>query len=574
MGQPGEIITFQVGNYANFVGAHFFNLQDPHLNPEHETDFCHRVFWREGQNFQRQKILTPRVLMFDLKDNWGNAFIRNSNDVSEPGIQPGTFAKSNQPVKQNRVDQVEKNISWDGKVQTVVLRNDSSDSDEDLDPLPGTHKSANAGKKKVKLGPSDFSSWGEYAKWRLHNADKAAFRIPNYMYNAGSEELVSYGQGLDVYNKIQENVEDGIRHYAEDCDHLEGFHMLVDEYDGFTGIAGGILEHLGDEYDKKACLGLGLNHPFPDNEKWSKRRTLKEYKIRISNTAQLWGSFTNHSRVFSSLGVTEDIFSMNPSSKKFTSVVQDCTSPYISSAILAAALDSLSSPYRLHSPSFPLHEMTSVLNAFGHKMTIIGSSTPFPMGQQTLFSALNKDGFSSLNCLTPNVSLDLDTALGNVFVTRGINQDHVMSKSECREYKHADINSVTSCLELFCQESYPRSVHVIKNLSNSFKMRYPFPKLYDDVYLDTHSTKKQFTNPQVPCWFLPALTTAHNTPGTSKILERLISTIGGGTGGSAMKLKTFYEPSSATCNSSVVEFEDFADCVTELCSLKDTYSAE
>ncbi|CAL8098988.1 unnamed protein product [Orchesella dallaii] len=573
MGTPGEIITFQVGNYANFVGAHFFNLQDPNINPDYETDFSHQVFWREGRNLQKQKVLTPRVLMFDLKANWGNAFIRSSKDLSEPSVVTAASSYSH-PAKLNKVDQAEKNISWEGKVQKVVLRNDSSESEDDTEPLPGTVKSVNAVKKKVKLGPYDFCSWGEYAKWRLHNADEAAFRIPNFMYNAGSDELVSYGQGLDVYNKLHENVEDGIRHYAEECDHLEGFHMLVDEYDGFTGIAGGIMEYLGDEYDKKACLGLGLNYPFPDNENWSKKRTLKEYKIRVSNTAQLWSSFTRHSRVFTSFGVTDDIFSINPCSQKFANVVQDCTSPYISSAILAATLDSLSSPYRLHSPTFPLHEMTSVLNAFGHKMTIIGSAFPFPVGQQTLFSALDKDGFSSLSTLTPNASIDLQKSFGNIFVMRGISQDRVMSKSETREYKHADIKSVTACLELYCQESYTRSVHVIKDISSSFKLRYPFPKLYDDTYLDTHSTAKRFTNPQGPSWFLPTLATAHNTPTTGKVLERIIGIIGGGSEGSAMKLKTFYELSAATCNTSLVDFEDFADCITELCALKDSYSSE
>lgn len=95
--------------------------------------------------------------------------------------------------------------------------------------------------------------------------------------------------------------------------------MLVDEYDGFTGIAAGILEHLGDEYDKKACLGLGLNHPISEETPLS----LKDYKIRISNTVQLWSSFNRHARVFTSLGVCEDIFALNPVAKSIPNLIQD-----------------------------------------------------------------------------------------------------------------------------------------------------------------------------------------------------------------------------------------------------------
>lgn len=99
--------------------------------------------------------------------------------------------------------------------------------------------------------------------------------------------------------------------------------MLVDEYDGFTGISGGILEHLGDEYDKKACLGLGLNRPLPESTDKGQGTSLKDYKIRISNTVQLWSSFSHHARVFSSFGLCEDTFCLNPVARKFPGIIQD-----------------------------------------------------------------------------------------------------------------------------------------------------------------------------------------------------------------------------------------------------------
>lgn len=176
--------------------------QDPVRHPEHESTFNTLAFWREGHNAQRQRVVTPRVLMFDLKDHWRDKFIQKSNDLPTPKAVAGTPTQSG--TSQHLLDKIEKGVAWDGKVQRVNLGNDSSEYED-----------------SEQSSPYDFGHWGDYAKWRLHSADKCAFRIPNFMYNSESDELVSYGQGLGIYHKLEEIVEDGIRLYAEDCDHLE-----------------------------------------------------------------------------------------------------------------------------------------------------------------------------------------------------------------------------------------------------------------------------------------------------------------------------------------------------------------
>lgn len=75
-------------------------------------------------------------------------------------------------------------------------------------------------------------------------------------------------------------------------------------------------------------------------------------------------------------------------------------------------------------------------------------------------------------------------------------------------------------------------------------------------------------------WLLPAMASAHNTPLMGTVLERIVSTTGGGSSGSVMKMKAFYEPSSRTSNSATLEFEDYAECINDLSSLKDSYSNE
>ena len=74
-----EIITLQLGPYANWVGAHFWNIQDESLHPaldEHgdpvheEDDADPSVLYRAGSS-RGQPTTTPRLVVCDLPDAFG-----------------------------------------------------------------------------------------------------------------------------------------------------------------------------------------------------------------------------------------------------------------------------------------------------------------------------------------------------------------------------------------------------------------------------------------------------------------------------------------------------------------------
>lgn len=189
-------------------------LKHPELHPEFAETFNLKALWREGRNSQRQTVYTPRVLMFDIKDKWTDNFIHRCGGFSEPQGLAG--------AARSTLDQVQETISWDGNVQRIVLgSNDATGSDEDTSRQSLSAESRTRSNTKTNVEMTDANNWGDYTKWKLHTTDKFAFRIPNFMYNTESVELVSYGQGLDVYNRLEEDVVDGIRIYAEDCDYLE-----------------------------------------------------------------------------------------------------------------------------------------------------------------------------------------------------------------------------------------------------------------------------------------------------------------------------------------------------------------
>ena len=64
-----EILTLQFGHYANYVGAHFWNLQELSFDYTGtvKTEINHDILYREGQTAKSEVTYTPRLLLADLK---------------------------------------------------------------------------------------------------------------------------------------------------------------------------------------------------------------------------------------------------------------------------------------------------------------------------------------------------------------------------------------------------------------------------------------------------------------------------------------------------------------------------
>ena len=75
------VITLQLGNYSNYVGAHFWNIQESAFvfpssnNTTFVPDINNRVLFREGvtgfSHSDGQPTYTPRLVSVDLKGALG-----------------------------------------------------------------------------------------------------------------------------------------------------------------------------------------------------------------------------------------------------------------------------------------------------------------------------------------------------------------------------------------------------------------------------------------------------------------------------------------------------------------------
>lgn len=73
------VISLQLGHYSNFVGAHFWNLQESSFvygggsgDARPKSEICHDVLYREGQTLSREVTYTPRL---GKKPERGRAFL-------------------------------------------------------------------------------------------------------------------------------------------------------------------------------------------------------------------------------------------------------------------------------------------------------------------------------------------------------------------------------------------------------------------------------------------------------------------------------------------------------------------
>lgn len=65
-----EIITIQLGHYANFVGTHFWNTQESYFTygeSEEPSPVDHNIHFRAGLGVGNVETFTPRALIYDLK---------------------------------------------------------------------------------------------------------------------------------------------------------------------------------------------------------------------------------------------------------------------------------------------------------------------------------------------------------------------------------------------------------------------------------------------------------------------------------------------------------------------------
>ncbi|XP_065509878.1 protein misato homolog 1 isoform X2 [Caloenas nicobarica] len=349
---PGEAVTVQLGHYAGCVGAHWWGLQAAALLRPDAAELRSSALLRAGRDARTPR--TPRLVALELKGGVGA--LGPGGTAGEPGA-PAT---------------------WDGDVADYRESSGGGsapraggDSTENA-PSEGKGGSSASvpGAAPARDGPVRL--WSDYLNVRLH--PKSLYVIPQYMHDGECGVLEAFGQGERLLQDpgCLEELEDRLHFYVEECDYLQGFQVLCDLHDGFSGVGAKVTELLYDEYSGKGILTWGLT---PLASPGDHRKDV----CRLLNTVLGTVHLARHSSLLCPLSLSGTLGIKPQPPVTFPYIDYDASLNYHSSAILAAALDTLTAPYRLRAAPGSMAHLAESLHFSGRKVVAAWASLPFPV---------------------------------------------------------------------------------------------------------------------------------------------------------------------------------------------------
>ncbi|XP_052857414.1 protein misato [Drosophila gunungcola] len=480
MDHTREILTFQFGTYANYVGAHFWNQQEANFRYGDESDQVveeqlpnNDIFYREGINALNRTTYTPRLLSVDLAGTLGHIPVTgelygNFVQRDEELLPLGT----GEQLQRARQQAEESGVSTSQQLD-VQEQPQAAVSEYQRDLL----RNSVVPEKDYRLAET-ANSWADFLYARYH--PRTLNILPGLVRDPTVQALGTYSAGTELWQAASFNDEfcDRIRLYVEECDGLQGFHVLFDIDDGFGGLAGKCLEHLNDEYSR-ASFVLPLHQPR--NTSYAQADPRLSHSIRVVNSVLGYHHLSEQAAMFTPLSTLETIWrNTSLKSRNLPGLQWQADNLYQTSALLAAFLDTATLGYRLRQTPDSLRRFCERISPSGRKMTAAGLALPFGLREgQDLIEFLDQSGdHALLTQLTPGCEPGTSYVLQSV-TARGIPAERLK-----RPREHAGeqlrmaaygCDSVSHMLQLYYQCSYHGSATNAAATPLPLKTQLPFP---------------------------------------------------------------------------------------------------
>ncbi|KAL4818562.1 tubulin domain-containing protein [Aspergillus spinulosporus] len=301
-----EILTLQLGQRANYLATHFWNLQESYFtyNGQEESPVDHDVHFRPGIGADGSETFTPRTLIYDLKGAFGT--LRKNNALYEltEDLAPGQGL-------------------WDGK----EIR-------QELAPIPLSEyqKSLDAGTPAPQLSSETVRFWSDYNRVFYH--PRSIVQLNDYELNSVIMPFEDWNLGEDLFNELDKEhdlLDRDVRPFAEECDQLRALQIFTSSDDAWGGFTARYVDRLVDEYGKKAVLVWAIE----DGRRIHQTGKLK----RETNKARSVYSISPESTMYTPI--------MDPPSRLPSTIRVDSNSEWYTSALISIAMESITLPTRL-----------------------------------------------------------------------------------------------------------------------------------------------------------------------------------------------------------------------------------
>ncbi|KAH1014571.1 protein misato [Dendroctonus ponderosae] len=464
-----EILTLQFGHYANFVGTHWWNIQESSFQYDSAapSEIDHNVLFREGITPAGQVTFTPRLLLVDLKNSLKTLPIQG--DLYEEPPDPSQLF-----------------MKWEGhKIELQEAPRESKNAFQtDINNASALPTVAT---KKYNL-EQDVQVWSDFLYSRFH--PRTVNVIKQYQHCNAETPFDSYSLGAALWKSevFEDRFSDDIRRYVEECDYFQGFHILTDCTNGFAGLSSACLEHIRDEYDRKSVLVLPtIPAHFPDNDFQTAHEqvySLMNDSTRVINLLLSFNTYREFSSMFVPLCTSEAGWRQPGLPRQFYHTQYNHKLPYHSSAFLAAALDTISLKYRLESSTFSLSDLCADLTANDRKAAAGSLCMPFSLNADAdLIDCLDQWEGPLYKSITPRCSIGTERVMQHLML-RGVPETRLKKPPNKAGKQKAmaayNCKSVKDMLELFLACSTYATASHVSTISEAMSTKNPFPDLFDD----------------------------------------------------------------------------------------------
>lgn len=320
--------------------------------------------------------------------------------------------------------------------------------------------------------------WSDYLRVQLH--PKSLHVIRQYLHDGDCGCLEAFGQGESLLQDpaCLEELEDRLHFFVEECDYLQGFQVLCDLHNGFSGVGAKVTELLHDEYSQKGILTWGLTPVL------SSVADPQNSFYRLMNTALGIAHLSRHSSLFCPLSLSGSLGIKPQPPVTFPYIKYDASLNYHSSAILAAALDTLTAPYRLRSWQGSMGHFADSLTFSGRKVVAAWAALPFPAlsgsSLPDILSAHQQDLPWKLlsSCREQKVSC----CFAQSVVLRGIGKER--PTSSCLGQPRSPLLSCESpeqVLQQYLHTQFPGAFSTSQLLQQPCDTRPPFPQFFSPL---------------------------------------------------------------------------------------------
>ncbi|KAE8160695.1 tubulin domain-containing protein [Aspergillus tamarii] len=470
-----EIVTLQLGQRANYLATHFWNIQESYFtyNGEEESPVDHDVHFRPGVGADGTETFTPRTVIYDLK----GAF--------------GTLRKYNALYELTEDANLGQGL-WDGK---EVIQQQTPISQSEY------QKNLDAGLPAPKLTTETVRYWSDYNRLFYH--PRSIVQLNDYELNSMIMPFEDWNVGEDLFSDLDKEhdlLDRDVRPFAEECDQLRAIQLFTSSDDAWGGFSARYVDRLRDEFGKKSIWVWAI-----------------EGGLKVSRQTQLKRDM-NKARTIYSISPQSSLYTpiIDPPSHTPSKVYVDPHSEWHTTALISSAMESITLPTRLRQ----FHDFESSLAGDDgtHKIFELQSSVTADDGtneqQLPVKGSLTEANASEQGAVKSQAEFELDFTYDG----HGSNNSHIFNQLQVWRGTKPDKNNESVPQEdigLSRKQRYYSSAPMFQ----SFHTPLAFPILDSYPGRIFSGTKQNKVN------VLAALTASSRTAERIKVLETVAGRI-------------------------------------------------